>query len=173
MSMKLRERILRIAERDTSRPVHSAVRQGLRAFRAPVLLLLALAAVASWTACGSTSGDPLSQGPSNPDPPHLSISTKPIVFPDTVVGTEASAYAAITLYFVSSGPPLHIYSITYSGDFYATTNCPQGGDLAVGSSCETDVYFEPTHYGFLTGQLTFNTNADNSTVVVPLQGNGI
>src|SRR5262249_26015680 len=66
--------------------------------------------------------------------------------------------------------PLSIESITVhgSGNFTETNNCPPL--LALGSSCQIDVAFTPTHYGGQSGILTVDDDASNSPQTVELNG---
>jgi hypothetical protein len=118
----------------------------------------------------------------------LSISTTAGFFSIPVSGTGAFANAVLapqTLALGSEFPgstsnaqvitltagvnPLQIGSITASGDFAQTNNCP--ATLAIATSCAIQVTFTPTTLGARSGVLTVTSNEGSLTA--SLAGTGI
>ncbi|HEY6185329.1 MAG TPA: choice-of-anchor D domain-containing protein, partial [Terriglobales bacterium] len=98
--------------------------------------------------------------------PAASLSPTSLTFGSQSVGTT-SAPQAVTL--SSNGTaPLHITSISASGDFAETDNCGRG--VAAGSTCTINVTFTPTASGTRTGTLTINDNSISSPQAVTLTG---
>jgi hypothetical protein len=82
-----------------------------------------------------------------------------------------STSAPMTSTLTNSGPGvLDITTLTISGPFSFTNNC--GSTLAVNASCQVSVTFAPNATGYLAGQITANTNAQNGPLVVGLTGTG-
>ena len=70
--------------------------------------------------------------------------------------------------------PLAISSISVSGDFAQTSNCPLSPNtLAAKLSCTISVTFTPTALGARTGTLTATDNASNSPQTAQLSGTGV
>jgi hypothetical protein len=67
--------------------------------------------------------------------------------------------------------PLSISSITTSGDFAQSNNCPS--TLGASLSCSIQVTFTPTATGSRTGTLSVTDNATGSPQSVSLSGTGI
>ncbi|MGC1373964.1 MAG: alkaline phosphatase family protein [Candidatus Sulfotelmatobacter sp.] len=63
--------------------------------------------------------------------------------------------------------PITVSSITATGDFSQTNNCTT---LPVNGTCTITVYFQPSHTGARTGNLTVVDNDVSSPQVVPLTG---
>ena len=69
--------------------------------------------------------------------------------------------------------PLTIASISTSGDFAQTSNCPLSpGTLSAKGSCSISVTFTPTVLGSRAGTLTVQDNASNSPQTAQLTGSG-
>ncbi len=106
--------------------------------------------------------------------PVAALSPSSLTFTDQKVGTSSAAQT-VTLANTGTGP-LTLASLTISGDFTETNNCPAPtATLAAGSSCSIHVVFTPTAEGTRTGTLTAtdNTNAvAGSTQSMPLSGTG-
>lgn len=80
---------------------------------------------------------------------------------------STSTPQTITLTNSGSGT-LGITSITATGDFGQSNNCP--GNLAIGASCTIDVTFSPSSAGSHSEMLTIEHNATGSPTVVTLTG---
>jgi len=103
-----------------------------------------------------------------PGVPSASFSPGYLVFGAQKVGTTSSpAYVNLTS---SGAKPLVITSITVSGDFSQSNNCP--GSLAPGAACTITVWFTPTQIALRTGAITVSDNAADSPQGVPLSGIG-
>jgi sugar lactone lactonase YvrE len=97
----------------------------------------------------------------------LNKTTSNLLFGLQSVGTTSSPQAVT----ISALGPLTINSITTTGDFSETDNCPTA--LANGATCTMNVYFAPTAAGVRTGTVTFADNGFFSTVqTINLQGTG-
>jgi hypothetical protein len=85
-----------------------------------------------------------------------------------------STSGASTVQLTNSGSsPLAISSISASGDFQATDNCPRGpATLAASASCTITLTFTPTAPGARTGTLTVTDNAGDSPQLYGLKGVG-
>jgi hypothetical protein len=100
--------------------------------------------------------------------PGASLSPTSLSFSSQSVGTVSSPQ---TVTLSSNGTaPLHITSISTSGDFTETDNCGKG--VAAGSTCTLNVTFTPTASGTRTGTLTINDNSSSSPQNVNLTGSG-
>ena len=98
--------------------------------------------------------------------PLASLSPTSLTFGSQSVGS-VSAPQTVTL--SSNGTaPLHITSISASGDFAESDNCGKG--VAAGSTCTFSVTFIPAASGTRTGTLTINDNAAGSPQTVSLTG---
>jgi hypothetical protein len=102
-------------------------------------------------------------------PPAVSLSPSALVFPPQLVGTS-SPTQAVTL-TNTGGSNLSIASITSSGPFSQTNNCPPA--LAAASSCTINVSFTPSAYGSWTGSLVFSDNANTSPQSVGMSGTAV
>jgi hypothetical protein len=63
-------------------------------------------------------------------------------------------------------------SITVSGNFGQTNNCPLGSTLAASGTCTITVTFSPTTQGSLSGSVSVYDDAQNSPQAVSLSGTG-
>jgi hypothetical protein len=92
-------------------------------------------------------------------------------FPSQIVNTT-SAGQSIALRN-RQGVPLAVSSITITGDFAQTNNCPMAPQtLPKDSGCTIIVTFTPTALGTRTGTLTVVDNASNSPQLASLSGSG-
>jgi hypothetical protein len=66
--------------------------------------------------------------------------------------------------------PLKVASITTSGDYSETNDCP--AKLTTGKSCTVSVTFSPTQTGTRTGTLSIKDSALTSVQKVTLTGSG-
>lgn len=87
-------------------------------------------------------------------------------FGNVTVGTSSSS-EAFTLANLGEGP-VNITSITASGDFSESNNCPT--TLALNGTCTINVVFKPTVAGARTGSLSVVSNA--ATASATLSGTG-
>jgi hypothetical protein len=86
----------------------------------------------------------------------VNLSTTSLLYGNQLVGTT-SASQSVTLTNVGT-TGLGIISLTYTGDFIDSTNCPVGGTLQAGNSCRVNVRFRPTAIGIRLGTLQIATN---------------
>jgi hypothetical protein len=100
--------------------------------------------------------------------PSASVSAASLTFGSTVIGTTTAAQA-VTL-SNGPGPSLSITSITATGPFSQTNNCPTS--LNTNASCAINVTFTPTTAGAASGSISVADNASNSPQVVSLSGTG-
>jgi hypothetical protein len=76
----------------------------------------------------------------------------------------------------SGGVPLGALTLTITGDFSETTDCPltpSTATLAAGASCTVQVVFSPVQPGPLSGTLTIASAAPTPSFQVALSGNGL
>lgn len=100
------------------------------------------------------------------------LSPTSITFSNTAVGT-AKGPITVTLTNGASGP-LTISSISVSGNFSETSNCPLAPKtLPANASCKIAVTFLPEELGIQTGVLTVTDNAGTSPQTTQLSGTGI
>ncbi len=131
------------------------------------------------TARLSRTGSLVIQSNSTPAAPSVALSgtgiapvaalTAALSFSPQALGTTATQTATLSN---QGDAPLAITSITTTGDFTQTNNCP--ASLAAGSSCAVQVSFTPSATGNRTGTLAVNDNdlssAQQST---SLSGTGV
>ena len=78
-----------------------------------------------------------------------------------------------TITVVNTGiRPLPIKEIRSSGSFVVSHNCPEGGELAPGATCNINVLFNPVQEGLLTGSVYVDTGDAAGTEYVSLLGSG-
>jgi hypothetical protein len=99
--------------------------------------------------------------------PVVALAPTSIAFGSQKVGTTSAAQAVTVTN--PGATPLKV-SITISGDFHETDNCP--AKLTVGANCTIDVTFSPTVTGNRTGTLTIKDGAPSSPQKLPLTGTG-
>jgi hypothetical protein len=100
--------------------------------------------------------------------PQVSLSPTSLSFASQVVGRASSAQMVSVTN--SGGTDLTISSISVSGDFSESNNCP--GDIVAQGACTISVVFMPTTAGTRTGTLTIVDNAAGSPHTVSLSGTG-
>jgi Bacterial Ig domain/Abnormal spindle-like microcephaly-assoc'd, ASPM-SPD-2-Hydin len=128
-----------------------------------LLWLLPCAAV-TLASCGGGSS------PTTPPPQIIAtLSASSLTFANTNVGAS-SAPQSLTL-TNNSTPVLTVSSITATGPFSQTNNCP--ASLSSNVSCTIDVTFTPASAGASTGSINVSDNASNSPQTVSLSGTGI
>jgi hypothetical protein len=102
-------------------------------------------------------------------PRAVTLSQFSMSFPDVAVGGSSSPKQ---LKLTNSGPqPVDISSISTSGDFSETNDCP--ATLSLFKGCMISVTFSPTAEGTRTGSLTIIDDAAGSPQSVSLSGKGI
>jgi len=98
-----------------------------------------------------------------------SLSPSTLTFAKT---TEYSTSAAQTTTLSNTGTaPLAIASISATGDYAQTNNCP--ASLAAGSNCTISVTFRPTYSAARPGWITVNMTDPASLATVTLTGSGV
>jgi hypothetical protein len=100
--------------------------------------------------------------------PVIGLTPNSLTFAAQKVGT-ASAAQVITL-DNPGATPLKITSITITGDYSETNDCP--AKLTVGKSCTINVTFSPTQTGTRTGTLSIKDSALTSVQKIALTGSG-
>jgi hypothetical protein len=92
-----------------------------------------------------------------------------LAFSSQIVGTKSGGK---DLHLTANGPgPLAISSITVTGPFLESNNCP--ASLNAGSNCNITINFQPTAGGPATGAIVVTDNGLGSPQTVPLSGNGL
>ena len=101
--------------------------------------------------------------------PNLTVSPSTVNFPSSVVVTSVSSTTqTVTIGNVGSAPfPL---SLSLTGDFTETTNCP--AILPANSTCTAVVAFTPSQPGGRQGLLGITAGANSSPAYVNLSGTG-
>ena len=106
----------------------------------------------------------------NPRPSAISFSLATLTFANQDIGTTSNSQPVTISNF--GGRPLNFSSISVSGEFAETSNCPN--TLVAGASCTASVSFAPTVTGPTTGLLTLNDDSGNlgASQAVTLAGTG-
>ena len=100
--------------------------------------------------------------------PAVALSPSSLTFNNQGVGTTSPPQ---TVTLTSNGTaPVHITSVTATGDFTETDNC--GNGVAAGSICTINITFTPAATGTRTGTLTITDNAIGSPQTAGLTGTG-
>lgn len=100
----------------------------------------------------------------------IPTSTYGVQFGNAVVGIPTPA--SVLTIFSNGDLPLSLTSITASGDYSQTNNCPSS--LPQGTVCTVQVTFTPTTTGIRNGTIIINSNDPaNPTLSVPLMGYGV
>lgn len=90
------------------------------------------------------------------------------------VALQTASPAKVVILSNTQTIPITINSISTSGDFTETSNCPIGPKtLAAGVTCQIKVTFTPTVLATETGSLVVNDNASNSSQTAQLSGVGV
>lgn len=100
--------------------------------------------------------------------PAIGLTARSLSFGNQKVGTNSNPQT-ITVGNPAAAP-LHLTSITTTGDFTRTDNCPPV--LASGAQCTISVTFSPTMTGLRTGTLTIKDSAKTSPNKLGLTGTG-
>jgi hypothetical protein len=108
-------------------------------------------------------------GTATPSP--LTISPIALDFGSVQLG----ATSTLPLQITNTGTtPATFNSITSTGDYTATGNCPTPGNpLAPATSCTEQITFTPTQTGTRTGTLAINTSLSALAINVPFTGIGV
>ncbi len=101
-------------------------------------------------------------------PPTVSLLPATLKFATQLVRTKSAAQTATLTN--TGGQTVTISSITTSGAFSETNNCPSS--LGVGVSCQIQVTFTPVAAGSASGTLSITDNATKSPQKVTLTGTG-
>lgn len=91
-----------------------------------------------------------------------------LTFPSQVIGTQSSSQEVVLKNTAEQSSA--VTSITTSGDFHQTNNCPT--TLAAGGTCTISITFLPTAVGTRTGTLTVNDLWAGSPQTETLTGTG-
>jgi hypothetical protein len=92
-----------------------------------------------------------------------------LTFSNQIVGTKSGGK---NVQLTANGPgPLAISSITVTGAFLESNNCP--ASLNAGSNCNITINFLPSSGGPASGAVVINDNGLGSPQTVPLSGNGL
>jgi hypothetical protein len=110
----------------------------------------------------------LSGGVSYAPTPKLTVSPTSLSFGTALVGTTTAA-KSVTL-TNSGNSDLAIQSISTSGDYAQTHNCP--ATLAPAAQCQVQVSFKPTNQNSRSGSLLIPTSASTTLAKVSLSGTG-
>jgi hypothetical protein len=103
--------------------------------------------------------------------PPLTFSPGSIGFGDLLVGKSATLPVQITN---SGSSAVTFTSVTASGEFAVTGNCPAtGGSLPPQVTCAEQVTFNPHSAGASSGAISFDTSASSLPLQVPLSGVGV
>jgi uncharacterized repeat protein (TIGR01451 family) len=104
--------------------------------------------------------------------PAVGLSANSLTFAAQIVGTT-SAVQSVTLTNTGNAT-LTINTISASGDFGQTNNCPLApATLAAGASCVINVTFTPTTIGVRAGAVTITDDAPSSPQLINLSGQGL
>jgi sugar lactone lactonase YvrE len=109
----------------------------------------------------------------SPRPSAISFSPATLTFSIQDIGTSSNSQPVTITNF--GGSPLNFSSISASGGFAETDNCPNSpNSLPAGASCTVNVSFVPTAPGPATGLLTLNDDSGNlgASQAVTLAGTG-
>jgi uncharacterized repeat protein (TIGR01451 family) len=99
----------------------------------------------------------------------LSLSPSSLTFSAQPTGTTSGAQAATVTN--SGGVAVAINSITVTGNFSVTHNCP--ASLGIGASCTVNVRFAPLATGPLAGTVNIANSTPASPAVINLLGTGV
>ena len=104
--------------------------------------------------------------------PAVVLAPTSLSFADQEVSTTSPAQ---TVTLTNAGTaPLTLASLTTSGDFAHTHDCPlDPATLAAGASCSIAITFTPTAPGPHSGTLTVTDDAPDSPQTLPLSGTGV
>jgi hypothetical protein len=119
------------------------------------------------TANGTTEGD-TGSATVLLNEPVIGMTPNNLTFAAQKVGTSSAAQV-VTL-DNPGATPLKVTSITISGDYSETNDCP--AKLTVGKSCTINVTFSPTQTGARTGTLSIKDSALTSVQKIALTGSG-
>jgi Right handed beta helix region/Abnormal spindle-like microcephaly-assoc'd, ASPM-SPD-2-Hydin len=98
--------------------------------------------------------------------PLASVSPSALTFANQLLNSTSVAQAVTVSN--TGGAPLHLTSITASGDFAQTNSC--GASLDPGASCTVNVTFTPSALGSRTGSLALASDGGSPTVALSGQG---
>ncbi len=135
------------------------------------LLVVGLSAAACLAAagCGITRAGTSSSSAATTAVSQISPSSSGISFGNVTVGSSSSELVTLT---VTGGETVTISNVTTVGSAFSAST---GANVIVtpNESVTVSVGFEPTAAGTATGTLLISSNASNSSLQIPLSGNGI
>jgi hypothetical protein len=103
-------------------------------------------------------------------PPTLVLSPVVLDFGAILVGASATLPVQVTN---GSSSPATLGSITTTGDYTVTGNCPaQGSQLSPGASCTLQITFAPTQAGTRTGAVSIASSLTALPLTINLTGSG-
>ena len=105
------------------------------------------------------------------NPENLVISPGTLAFGSILVGSTSGSKAIKLTHTGATLPLVTNISLTASGDYSQTNNCPNA--LDPGASCTISVAFTPNVVGGLNGELSVYDSLSNSPQVVALTGTGL
>jgi len=103
-----------------------------------------------------------------PAAPIVSLTSSNLSFGNTLLGLSSTGQQIVLTNTGSAA--LNISSISISGDFAQSNNCPN--TLAQNANCSINIVFSPTAFGPRTGTLTIADNAAGAPHQVNLSGQG-
>ena len=103
--------------------------------------------------------------------PSFTLSPVSLAFSSVAVGSTSTSRTVKLTHRGPTVPLLTISSITTSGDYSQTNNCP--GTINPGTSCTITVTFTPNVAGVLSGALSVYDSFGNAPQVVPMTGTGL
>ncbi|GGG72546.1 choice-of-anchor D domain-containing protein [Edaphobacter dinghuensis] len=103
-------------------------------------------------------------------PASLSFSPSSLDFGSILVGSTSTMPIQVTN---TSATPAIFHSITATGDYAVTGDCPaSGGSLAASTSCTLEAAFTPTQAGTRTGAIAVASSLSTLALTVPVTGIG-
>ncbi|MCU1308014.1 MAG: hypothetical protein JWN45_2709 [Acidobacteriaceae bacterium] len=100
--------------------------------------------------------------------PDVNFSGSTLSFATVVGRTSVGQQTTLTN---NSAGPITIGSISASGEFRASSDCPPV--LPTGVSCRVAIFFSPLSAGIRSGSLLLTSNASGGLRTLPLSGNGV
>ncbi len=107
-------------------------------------------------------------GTATPSP--LTVSRIALNFGNVQLGATTTLPLQITN---TSTTPATFNSITPTGDYTATGDCPTSNSLAPNTTCTEQITFTPTQTGTRTGTISIATSLTTLPINIPLTGTGI
>jgi hypothetical protein len=127
---------------------------------------LVTVAVAILMGCGGGTASPSSNG--NSVPGTLSVSTSAMAFGNVALGSNMTRTGKLT----AATSAVTVSSATWNGDGFSVSGINFPFTLAVGQSATFTVTFAPQASGFVSGGISFLSNAANSPTTETFTGTG-